>query len=154
MPALGSLVGVEFQNGDIHYPLYTGLPKTLKTSIEEELANYPNRYGFRDEVGNVAYIDKTSGSTTMFLKHFTGTTVQISNDGSVQITAVAPITSSAPMWTHTGPVKIVGDLDVTGHVIAGSGMGDQVGLQTHTHNQGEDGHGDSEQPTDAPNAGT
>jgi hypothetical protein len=52
------------------------------------------------------------------------------------------------------PVKIIGDLHVTGAIIAGFGGGDQVGLQTHTHNQGNDSHGDAEVPTNAPNAGS
>lgn len=51
-------------------------------------------------------------------------------------------------------IKIIGDLHVTGAIIAGVGTGDSVTLQHHTHNQGNDGHGDSEVPTDAPNAGT
>lgn len=51
-------------------------------------------------------------------------------------------------------VTIHGDLHVTGAVIAGHGGGDQVGLQTHTHAQGNDGHGDTEQETVKPTAGT
>ncbi len=47
-----------------------------------------------------------------------------------------------------------GDLKTSGNVIAGFGGGDQVGLQTHSHAQGNDGHGDYEQPTNAPTAGT
>ena len=46
------------------------------------------------------------------------------------------------------------DLHVTGAVIAGWGGSDQVGLQTHRHTQPSDGHGDTEQPTNAPTAGT
>lgn len=47
-----------------------------------------------------------------------------------------------------------GDLHVTGAVIAGYGGGDQVGLQTHRHTQPNDSHGDGEQPTNPPTAGT
>lgn len=46
------------------------------------------------------------------------------------------------------------DLKVTGDVIGGFGTGGQVGLKTHTHTQGNDGHGDAEQPTAAPTGGT
>ncbi|MGA2550888.1 MAG: hypothetical protein ABSF50_12115 [Burkholderiaceae bacterium] len=45
-------------------------------------------------------------------------------------------------------------LTVTGGVIADFGTSDSVTLQRHTHNQGADSHGDSEEMTDAPNAGT
>lgn len=50
--------------------------------------------------------------------------------------------------------KLAGDLHVTGAVIAGYGGAGQVGLQTHTHDQGNDGHGDTEVATDPPNAGS
>ena len=47
-----------------------------------------------------------------------------------------------------------GNLQTTGNVIAGFGSGDQVGLQTHKHTQPNDSHGDTEQPTNSPTAGT
>ena len=55
----------------------------------------------------------------------------------------------------TGATWIVtGDLHVTGAVIAGYGGADQVGMQTHTHHQPADSHGDTEAATNAPTAGT
>lgn len=45
-------------------------------------------------------------------------------------------------------------LRVTGSITAGYGGAGQVGLQTHTHDQPNDDHGDIEQSTNAPNAGT
>lgn len=59
--------------------------------------------------------------------------------------------------THeiTGATWLVtGDLHVTGAVIAGYGGGDQVGLQTHAHTQGNDGHDDAEVATNPPSPGT
>lgn len=47
-----------------------------------------------------------------------------------------------------------GDIKTAGNVVAGFGSGDSVGLQTHTHTQPPDGHGDAEQPTAAPTGGT
>lgn len=52
------------------------------------------------------------------------------------------------------PMTVHGDLHVTGAIIAGFGGADQVGLQTHKHNQGADSHSDAEVPTDAPTPGT
>jgi hypothetical protein len=52
------------------------------------------------------------------------------------------------------PVEIDADLHVTGAVIAGYGGADQVALQTHTHAQDPDSHGDTEQETKKPTAGT
>ena len=51
-------------------------------------------------------------------------------------------------------VVLTGDLHVNGAVIGGFGGSDQIGLQTHTHHQPNDSRGDSEQPTNAPTAGT
>lgn len=60
-----------------------------------------------------------------------------------------------PMTINNVPtITQHGDFHVTGAVIAGYGGADQVGVQTHKHTQGVDGHGDTEVPTDAPTAGT
>jgi len=53
-----------------------------------------------------------------------------------------------PGGTYTGAIQ------TSGNVIAGFGTGDQVGLQTHTHKQGVDSRGDTEQDVLAPTAGT
>ncbi len=47
-----------------------------------------------------------------------------------------------------------GDLRVKGEIIRGYGTGDQVTLGRHTHEQPNDSHGDTEQTTNKPNAGT
>ena len=51
-------------------------------------------------------------------------------------------------------VEMTGDLHVTGEVVRGWGTGDQVTLGQHTHTQGGDSHGDSEEPTFPPTPGT
>lgn len=59
-----------------------------------------------------------------------------------------------------GPIESISggtythDLKTGGNIIAGFGGGDQVGLQTHSHAQPNDSHGDTEGPTAAPTAGT
>lgn len=47
-----------------------------------------------------------------------------------------------------------GDIHTSGAVIAGFGGGDQVGLQTHSHSQPQDSHGDIEHNTNPPTAGS
>ena len=47
-----------------------------------------------------------------------------------------------------------GNIHTGGAVVAGFGSGGQVGLQTHTHTQPNDSHGDIEGPTLAPTGGT
>lgn len=78
-------------------------------------------------------------SGEFWLVHAKGQFIKLLNDGTI---------ASRGTWNHDG------DLNATGAVIAGFGSGDQVGLQTHTHKQGDDSHGDIEVPTDAPTGGT
>jgi hypothetical protein len=55
---------------------------------------------------------------------------------------------------HDGVSTYAGNILTTGLVTAGVGTGDSVNLQTHTHTQGVDSHGDIEQAVSAPTAGT
>jgi hypothetical protein len=71
-----------------------------------------------------------------------------SSSGKVTVTAPTEVHVECPL------VTLSGDLHVSGAVIGGYGGGDQVGLQTHTHTQPNDTHGDGELPTRAPTAGT
>lgn len=78
-------------------------------------------------------------SGEFWLVHGKGQFIKLCNDGSI---------TSSGTWNHEG------DFNATGAVIAGFGTGDQVGLQTHTHQQGNDSAGDAEVPTNAPTGGT
>jgi phage gp45-like len=122
IPVIGSRVIVTFQGGDMNHGLYEGfvttsamghaMPAQLKT-------NYPNRYGYWDPKGNIAFTDLTTGE--MQLIHSSGTTLDIATDGTVTGTFVKDLnasiagtaTTSAAQWNHTGPVKITGKLHVT-----------------------------------------
>lgn len=73
--------------------------------------------------------------------------VGISDEG---VFAVSPVKISL-----TAPIiEVHGELRGFGAIIAGFGGGDQIGVQTHTHTQGVDGHGDAEAPTAPPTPGT
>lgn len=85
---------------------------------------------------------------TVKLATASGVTVEISPTGAITITGPTTMVITVPT------VTIHGDLDVTGHVTAGFGTGDQVGLQSHTHTQGVDSHGDTEAPVNPPTPGT
>jgi phage baseplate assembly protein gpV len=87
-----------------------------------------------------------SGEIAAF--HSSGSYFHLSNDGNVWLQAHGLLNVTAPTTVMTG------DLHVTGTVISGYGGSDQVGLQTHTHHQPNDSHGDVEAPTNAPTAGT
>lgn len=78
-----------------------------------------------------------------------GTTIKDKSGNVIDMTAGGITVTPA-----SGPVKVVGDLQVTGSLIGGFGTGDAVGLQTHTHTQPVDSHGDTEAPTNPPTPGT
>ena len=78
---------------------------------------------------------------------------------TVEVTGGAALTlnadGSATLSFGGSPIFTVqGSIHATGAVIAGFGGGDQVGLQTHSHSQGADSHGDTEANTSSPLAGT
>lgn len=77
-----------------------------------------------------------------------GDYVKLARGRVIQVVAGTELRITAPL------VTISGNLHVAGAVIAGFGGADSVGLQSHTHQQGVDGHGDAEAPTNAPTAGT
>lgn len=80
---VGSEVWVEFQQGDPHFPIIVGV--ALKTDLqkEEELENYPSRYGFKDETGNVVWVDRST--KTINALTYGGTQLTIDDKGQVTI---------------------------------------------------------------------
>ena len=93
---------------------------------------------------------KNDGSLTLKNGGKSGTGGTAQNPPSGSSTQSSIVIDPSGVVTITAPtVKVVGDLHVTGAVIAGYGGGDQVGLQTHTHaNSGGTGN------SGTPNAGT
>lgn len=84
VPALGSVVIVYFQGGNIKYGLHEGSAISVKfTPHPELLINYPRRYGFCDPAGNYMYIDYTPDQVSMHLYHKSGTNFDIDNEGNV-----------------------------------------------------------------------
>jgi hypothetical protein len=114
VPLLNSKIYVELQNGDSHYPVYTGSVVHLDAPVTGGSINYPHRYIQVDRAGNSITVDPIPGSNVMTIQHASGTQITVNNDGSINITATGDITSSAPTWTHTGDMVITGDIEVTG----------------------------------------
>lgn len=84
VPALGSIVLVYFQGGDIKYGLYEGSAISVNFRPHPQLLiNYPRRYGFCDPAGNYMYIDYTPNQVSMHLYHKSGTNFDIDNAGNV-----------------------------------------------------------------------
>jgi hypothetical protein len=78
-------------------------------------------------------------SGEIILQHSSGAFIRLANDGAIY---------SSGEWHHSG------DFTATGEITRGAGGSDSVTLGQHRHTQGADGHGDAEQPTNPPTAGT
>lgn len=79
-----------------------------------------------------------AGETQLYDCQATQQSVYLKSDGSIILAGFHKVTITCDTEVDiTAPtVKITGDLQVTGSVIAGYGGDDQVGLQTHTHGEG------------------
>lgn len=60
VPKKGSSIGVKFQNGNPHYPSYSGLNITKKTMLPEALHNYPDRIVDLHPNGYILIVDTKS----------------------------------------------------------------------------------------------
>lgn len=69
------------------------------------------------------------------------------------VRVVGNLQISGAILSEAGAVY-AGGLQTSGNIVAGYGTGDSVTLQGHKHTQGTDSHGDTEQPTNSPTAGT
>ncbi len=110
VPVVGSLVKVIFKNGNPHMPEYTA-KVLVPGNVSPVLAvNYPNRWGIVDPKGNQFWVDMQAGDAEFL--HHSGTLVHINNDGSATLKFVGDITSSAPLWTHTGDFILQGNMTI------------------------------------------
>lgn len=120
----------------------------------------PDQYVLFNSTG-IQLIDKTGNNVTMSstgikLTDVNGTVVELKVGGAF-VTGNLIVNGDLQLSgsiEDIGGTTYPGDLKIAGNVISGFGTGDQVGLQTHTHTQPNDSHGDAEQPTSAPSAGT
>lgn len=92
VPEVDSWVWVFFEGGDVYAPVYFA---EACTGVEGQPAfkdtNYPNRRGFRTRAGIEVFVDDTTGSRTCEIKHPSGATVEIKDDGVVRITSPATL---------------------------------------------------------------
>lgn len=122
VPALGTQVIVSFQDGNPLYGMYEACPHQTNERVAESINNYLYRYGFKDPAGNLFMVDTKPGSVEILVQHFSGTLLRLKNDGSVELISVGEISSSAPMWRHTGDIHVTGDVVASG-----------ISLTTHVH---------------------
>lgn len=142
VPEIGTVVYVQLQKGDKHYPIYFGSSTSNKQVIPSILGtNYPDRYGMRDSKNNYFFVDKMTGEVEF--QHHSGTKINVDDSGKVVINAVSDlelhvagtITSDAPTWNHTGDLNLIGNETVTGTITSiGEITGALIQLSHHQHN--------------------
>lgn len=107
-------------------------------------------------------VPASRSSDNVQLKKADGSTsIEISPAGAINLTAPGDVTITGNLRVSgviTGPdgAPITGDLVMQGNVVAGSGSGDQIDLQNHTHLYSKPGSLVAQAPaqTNAPTAGT
>lgn len=95
--AIGAAVWLEFQedmfgNDDHNFPLVTGLDLTPAVQKAEELVNYPARYGFKDAVGNVFWVDRQTKEAQVIL--FGHVNIHVDQNGNVVMTVDGNVTQT------------------------------------------------------------
>jgi phage baseplate assembly protein V len=143
-PSIGDMVDVHYQENDYQ-------------------AGYVALRFYNDEDRPVR-----AESGVFYLIHKSGSFLKFENDGTVHLNAATGIESTAPVWNHTGPININGDVSIDGKetvtkdIISGSNIqaannvADQGGTKTmagmrvtfnnHTHTEHGDGGGTTSPP--------
>lgn len=121
--------------------------------------------GARSQVNKLTNVSTTatqirSNDGNTFVEIGTQELTMTVDNGATQIKMVPGYTQILGDLHISGSIKsasggiYAGAFQTAGAIIAGYGTGDQVGVQTHTHTQNADSHGDTEHPTNAPTAGS
>lgn len=91
IPRIGSRVYVQFDGDDLSHGSYDcDVVRESLTFPPELLDNYPNRYGFVNPLGDVFYVDLTSGDA--FFRRASGTGFVIDSEGSVSLVVAKDLT--------------------------------------------------------------
>ena len=104
VPAIGSTVLVELQDGDANFPVYRSFVQ-IKPNVNPEY-NTPNKWGFVDPSGNKLLVDMEAKTFTF--THSTGSVLQFGPDQQVHITCKvlqADVEQSATINTQTSIVN-------------------------------------------------
>jgi hypothetical protein len=83
VPAIGTFVWVEFQDGSPHHPIYSGYHVDETTALEEGKTNYPNRKVTKLESGHLMVVDKTTGET--FIRNMKDLILYVGGDVNLHV---------------------------------------------------------------------
>lgn len=115
VPIVGSIMYVELQDGDSHFPMYSFGAVQLNTLKDLEATNYPHRYGFVDETGNWFYFDRQTGDWEF--KHKSGYIFHINDVGALVITSPDPGT----LTINCENVQVNGNVGISENLTIGNG---------------------------------
>lgn len=125
MPQVGDLVWVEFIEGELDHPLWTGCswgkPGGQSELPEEALQSYPQQQVIKTPSGNVIIINDSSGSESITVRTKEGTEIVIDRSGQ-------KITIQADSVIAQGPSEMPEELATKTFV--------QTIFDTHTHPSG------------------
>lgn len=62
------------------------------------------------------------------IRHKAGSLLRFNNDGTVRLESQGALSSSAPSWTHTGPMTLAGNLTVSGTASVSGAVSSQVSV--------------------------
>lgn len=104
VPAIGSIVLIELQNGDSNFPVYRGFAE-IKPNVNSEFDS-PQKWGFVDPSNNKLLVDMESQTFTF--THSSGSSLSFGPDQKVTITCkdiVANASNSAEVNTSSSTVN-------------------------------------------------
>lgn len=136
---VGSWVVGFFRDGpSAQDPIIMGSVATQTDSVidipTEAQLNPPTNKVHKTEGGHLIEYDNTDGSKRINIQHASGTTININNDGTVEINAVNDIVNIDGNTTITGTLHVTGaqtnDKTITAQ---GEVTGNSVTLSGHTH---------------------
>lgn len=101
VPAIGSRVFIQFTDSSVYAPAYIGDIVDASSMAPELLEDYPDSYGFIDAAGNLFFVNTKQG--TIRLVHVSGSTINIEQNGSINIVSADKVVMSG-----TKSVEVIG----------------------------------------------
>ena len=135
----GSWVVGFFRDGpSAQDPIIMGSIATKSNGIidipTEAQLNPPTNKVHKTEGGHLIEYDNTDGSKRINIQHASGTTININNDGTVEINAVNDIVNIDGNTTITGTLHVTGAQTNDSTIVAqGEITGNGIPLSTHKH---------------------
>ena len=136
---VGSWVVGFFRDGpSAQDPIVMGSIATQTESVidipTEAQLNPPTNKVHKTEGGHLIEYDNTDGSKRINIQHASGTTININNDGTVEINAVNDIVNIDGNTTITGTLHVTGAQTNDSTIVAQDSItGKEVTLDTHLH---------------------